>query len=111
MAQSHHRKKHKEHLRQYQHRQENVSSAPKRKAAVIFAIVGVVIGLAVSYFASDANFVWIAIGAPETGSPPRVFATVPKCHPLSRRPRPRVHPAQPSAPANNPTSGSGLPVR
>ncbi|MCW3117169.1 MAG: hypothetical protein JWM28_1251 [Chitinophagaceae bacterium] len=63
MAQSHHRKKHKEHLRQFQHRQENNTSVPKRKAAVIFAVVGTVIGLAVSYFSSDANLVWIAAGA------------------------------------------------
>jgi uncharacterized membrane protein YeaQ/YmgE (transglycosylase-associated protein family) len=62
MAQSHHRKKHKEHLRQYQHRQENMASAPKRKAAVIFAVVGAVIGLAVSYFSSDGNLLWIAAG-------------------------------------------------
>jgi len=62
MAQSHHRKKHKEHLRQFQHRQENVTVEPKRKAAVIFAVVGAVIGLAVSYFSSEANIIWIAAG-------------------------------------------------
>ena len=73
MAQSHHRKKHKEHLRQYQHKQGNISSAPKRKAAVIFAIVGAVIGLAVSYFASDANFAWIVIGTVVGGAAGYLF--------------------------------------
>ena len=62
MAQSHHRKKHKEHLRQFQHRQSNGPTVAKRKAAVIFAVVGTVLGLAISYFSSDANVVWIVIG-------------------------------------------------
>jgi len=62
MAQSHHRKKHKEHLRQFQHRQENSQTTSKRKAAVIFAVVGSVIGLAVSYFSSDASILWIVAG-------------------------------------------------
>ncbi|MES1221663.1 MAG: hypothetical protein ABUT20_39550 [Bacteroidota bacterium] len=61
MAQSHHRKKHKEHLRQFQHRQENLTTTPKRKAASIFAVVGVVIGLAIGYFSSDANIIWLIV--------------------------------------------------
>ena len=67
MAQSHHRKKHKEHLRQFQHRQETTVTKSKRKAAGIFTVVGIVLGLAVSYFSSDANLLWIAAGTAAGG--------------------------------------------
>ena len=66
MARSHHRKKHKEHLRQFKHSQEGstVSSAsPKTRAAVIFAILGGLLGLAVGYFATNGNLVWLGAGA------------------------------------------------
>jgi len=67
MAQSHHRKKHKEHLRQFQQKQGNATVEPKRKAAVIFSVVGAVIGLAISYFSSEANIVWIVAGTAAGG--------------------------------------------
>lgn len=66
MARSHHRKKHKEHLRQFKHSQEgsSVSSvSPKTRAAVIFAILGGLLGLAVGYFATDGNLLWLGAGA------------------------------------------------
>jgi NAD/NADP transhydrogenase beta subunit len=62
MARSHHRKKHKEHLRQYKHKEETVVTTATSKAAGVFAIVGAVIGLAVSYFASEGSALWIIIG-------------------------------------------------
>ena len=62
MANPHHRKKHKEHLRQFQKERTSSESAPKGKAANIFGIVGAVIGLAIAYFASG-NLIWVAVGA------------------------------------------------
>ena len=58
MARSHHRKKHKEHLRQYQHTQESVTQKTKGKAANVFTVVGAVAGLALGYFSSDRSPVW-----------------------------------------------------
>ncbi|MEI2737505.1 MAG: SoxR reducing system RseC family protein [Chitinophagaceae bacterium] len=64
MARSHHRKKHREHLRQYQHHQEGTSTNPKKtKVSGTFAILGVILGVAVGYFATDGNTMWIAFGA------------------------------------------------
>lgn len=63
MARSHHRKKHKEHLRQYQHAHESVVQKQKGKAANVFTIVGAVAGLAIGYFASDRSAVWSIIAA------------------------------------------------
>lgn len=62
MARSHHRKKHKEQLRQFKHKEETTYSTPKSKASNIFAIVGAIIGLAVSYFAAEAAILWICVG-------------------------------------------------
>ncbi len=62
MARSHHRKKHKEHLRQFKQRGESVSSRPKSKATGIFSVAGAIIGLAVSYFATEASYLWMTIG-------------------------------------------------
>lgn len=64
MARSHHRKKHKEHLRQYQHSYESVSGRTKKaKVSGTIAIVGVILGAAVGYFSTDGNATWIAFGA------------------------------------------------
>ena len=64
MARSHHRKKHKEHLRQYQHNQETGKTKVKKaKVSGTFAIVGAVLGAAIGYFATDGNPTWIAFGA------------------------------------------------
>jgi len=63
MARSHHRKKHKEHLRQFKHRGDTVSARPKSKATGIFIVAGAIIGLAVSYFATEASYLWMAIGS------------------------------------------------
>jgi hypothetical protein len=62
MARSHHRKKHKEHLRQFKHRDDAVTHTPKSKASGIFAIGGAIIGLAVSYFTTEGSYLWMAIG-------------------------------------------------
>ena len=62
MARSHHRKKHKEQLRQFKQKDETTYSTPKSKASNIFAIIGAIIGLAVSYFATQGAILWISIG-------------------------------------------------
>jgi len=64
MARSQHRKKHKEHLRQYQHNHEGISSRPKKgKVTGTLAIVGTILGMAVGYFTTDGVAMWIAFGA------------------------------------------------
>jgi 4-hydroxybenzoate polyprenyltransferase len=62
MARPHHRKKHKEHLRQYQKNREPLAPKIKSKATRVFAIVGAVIGLAVTYFISQGAPGWMIAG-------------------------------------------------
>lgn len=64
MARTHHRKKHKEHLRQFKQDHENASSssAIKGKSTKLFTIIGAITGIAISYFAAGAAIVWLAIG-------------------------------------------------
>ena len=62
MARSHHRKKHKEQLRQFKQKEETTVTTPKSKASNIFAIMGAIIGLAVSYFVSQGSVLWVSIG-------------------------------------------------
>lgn len=62
MANPHHRKKHKEHLRQYQQSQKSFSSGNKAKGTSVFAIVGAVVGLAITYFATQGSLIWIIAG-------------------------------------------------
>lgn len=63
MARPHHRKKHKEHLRQFQHRGDMKTIDAKSHGSSVFAIVGAVVGLAVLYFATQSNIVWALVGA------------------------------------------------
>jgi len=62
MARSHHRKKHKEHLRQFKNKGDTVSTTPKTKASGIFTAAGAVIGLAVTYFGTEGSIFWILVG-------------------------------------------------
>ncbi|MCX6317322.1 MAG: hypothetical protein NTW29_08525 [Bacteroidetes bacterium] len=64
MARSHHRKKHKEHLRQFRHSHEGASASdtPKTKAAVLFTVIGALLGFAVGYFGSSGSLVWMGAG-------------------------------------------------
>ena len=63
MPRSHHRKKHKEQLRQFKHNHESAgsSSVRKGKLTTLFTFIGAATGFAISYFAAGANIVWIAI--------------------------------------------------
>ncbi|MEO7924603.1 MAG: hypothetical protein ABIR30_13060 [Chitinophagaceae bacterium] len=63
MARSHHRKKHKEHLRQFRHSQEtSASTGGKGKSTGWFTAIGAALGFAVSYFATQGTIIWIAAG-------------------------------------------------
>ncbi len=62
MARSHHRKKHKEHLRQFKQKTETTWTTPKSKAANVFAIAGATVGLAICYFSTGGSLLWIAVG-------------------------------------------------
>jgi ABC-type dipeptide/oligopeptide/nickel transport system permease subunit len=63
MARSHHRKKHKTHLRQFKQSQEVTTGANSRgKSVMVLTVGGALAGLAVSYFASG-GIIWLIIGA------------------------------------------------
>lgn len=63
MANTHHRKKHKQRLQHYHHRQESVSVTKKTKnASIAFAIVGAIAGCLIGYFATEGSAVWTIIG-------------------------------------------------
>ncbi|MBE2231770.1 MAG: AtpZ/AtpI family protein [Chitinophagaceae bacterium] len=63
MARSHHRKKHREHVRQFR-QTHDTSTAEGRsgKAVNIFMIAGALAGFAIGYFASGAEPLWMATG-------------------------------------------------
>jgi len=60
MARPHHRKGHKEHLKQFQNRAAGNTgeSKAKAKASSVFAVGGAIVGLAVLYLATQGDFVW-----------------------------------------------------
>ena len=61
MARSHHRKKHKEHLRQYQQTHEGgMSKARRVKSTGPLIVIGAVLGLALGYFGTG-NSLWTAV--------------------------------------------------
>lgn len=60
MARSHHRKKHKTHLRQYQQTHEGGMERSRRtKATGPLVVIGLILGLALGYFGSGTTL-WIA---------------------------------------------------
>ena len=65
MARPHHRKGHKEHLKQFQNRTAGSTgeSKAKAKASSVFAVGGAVAGMAILYFATQGDFVWALGGA------------------------------------------------
>ena len=69
MARPHHRKGHKEHLKQFQNRTAGNTgeSKEKAKASSVFAVGGAIAGLAILYFATQGDFVW-ALGGGVVGA-------------------------------------------
>ena len=65
MARPHHRKGHKEHLKQFQNRTTGSTgeSKARAKASSVFAVGGAIAGLAIIYFATQGDFVWALGGA------------------------------------------------
>lgn len=64
MARSHHRKKHKEHLKQFKtsHDTGSSSSSARIKTTGIFTVLGAATGFAISYFATGFSVVWAPVG-------------------------------------------------
>jgi VIT1/CCC1 family predicted Fe2+/Mn2+ transporter len=63
MARSHHRKKHKEHLRNFKQSHEGAASVKaKGKASGVFTFGGVAVGLLLGYLASNGLLVWAIVG-------------------------------------------------
>jgi uncharacterized membrane protein YfcA len=65
MARTHHRKKHKEHVRQFKQDHENAnssSSTSNSKTTNLFTSIGAATGLGISYFAAGIDIVWLAVG-------------------------------------------------
>jgi uncharacterized membrane protein YfcA len=64
MARPHHRKGHKEHLKQFQNRTAGNTgeSKSRSKASSVFAVGGAVAGLAIFFFATQGDFVWAIAG-------------------------------------------------
>jgi ABC-type dipeptide/oligopeptide/nickel transport system permease subunit len=63
MARSHHRKKHREHVKQF--RQSHDTAAPagsNGKAVTIVMIIGALTGFAVAFFASGGVLLWMTLG-------------------------------------------------
>lgn len=61
MARPHHRKKHREQLKQFRHKDETHTAGPRTKAAWIMAVVGAVFGIGISYIATQGDWIWIAV--------------------------------------------------
>ncbi len=64
MARSHHRKKHKAHLKQFKQSHDSTASSPRTRGKVtaIFTLLGAATGFAIGYFATAGNVIWIAAG-------------------------------------------------
>ena len=62
MARPHHRKKHKQHVQQFKHRGDFVTSKAKGKASYTFLVVGLIVGSLVGYFAGNGAAAWMIIG-------------------------------------------------
>jgi hypothetical protein len=63
MARSHHRKKHREHVRQFRHSHDMAApKTAKGKASSTFLIIGAIGGAAVGFLASEGSFLWFGIG-------------------------------------------------
>ena len=64
MARSHHRKKHKTHLKQFKHSHDTSVTSPKNKAKAVsvFTIAGALTGFAISYFATQGGILWVVVG-------------------------------------------------
>lgn len=64
MANPHHRKKHKEHVKQFRHQHQGGEShapASRKSGAFFFAVIGALVGLLIAVFAVNSAPVWLAV--------------------------------------------------
>jgi hypothetical protein len=64
MARSHHRKKHKAHLKQFRQSHDTSVSTPRSKgrAISVFTVAGALTGFAIGYFATQGSILWVVVG-------------------------------------------------
>lgn len=63
MARSHHRKKHKAHLRQYRNTNEELDVISRKTSVTgTITVIGGIVGAAVGYFTTDGVMTWIIAG-------------------------------------------------
>ena len=66
MPQSHHRREHKSHIRNYHKEHQSGKSGSKTSkssgSSVLFLIIGAIAGLGLSFFASEGSPYWVLIG-------------------------------------------------
>ena len=62
MARSHHRKKHREHVKQFRQSHDTATSAGSNGKATTIVIVGGLVGFAVAFFASGGVLLWMTLG-------------------------------------------------
>jgi len=58
MARSHHRKKHKEQVRQFKHKSDTSITGSKSKSAGLLSVVAGVVGAALGYIVSNGSMIW-----------------------------------------------------
>jgi hypothetical protein len=64
MANTHHRKTHKQHLQNFkQHGDGAAGKAAKQKSTSVLTIIGAVVGLAIGYMSSSGSLLWMGVGA------------------------------------------------
>lgn len=63
MARSHHRKKHREHVKQFRQSHDTaITDGSNGKATTIVMIIGALVGFAVAFFASGGVLLWMTAG-------------------------------------------------
>ena len=62
MARSHHRKKHKEHLKQFRDHSETAGKSTRGSTVVTLTIAGILAGLGIGYIATEGNLIWMGAG-------------------------------------------------
>ena len=62
MANPHHRKKHKEHLKNFKHEQVHEAVEKKSSPGFFLIILGALVGFGITYFASNQNIPIMAAG-------------------------------------------------
>jgi uncharacterized membrane protein YfcA len=64
MARSHHRKKHRNQVKQFRHSHDThaADASARTRATSLFTAIGGLVGGAISYFATQGDVIWILVG-------------------------------------------------